>query len=380
MKRDFSESAKQRLLALTRQVEEDKLSDFTDWIGDRWYDFQTLIGDLNIRNYIDDVNEYHRKVIDKNNTSRDAINRIFDDVRGCSSSYRSRFTRALTDLQSYKRILQNLTYAIEPSNGQFNSSYIGNTLHVAVSEYVSLSIEEQQGIIEGLTKYMDETVLQDVVILDDIPKDKVKKRTNLNIKEWHPFLGLTQTMVENVGDPSEGGIDTAIDAFSFFTSWLDNSTVITQLRVITSDDGHMVIEYGVPIENKYSGKHVSLNSVIVDKYYNYSPSIIFSADDKADEWIRSWFGLSGEGKYAMDIEFGKVYIGDCGYKLIFENGELYQVPIIHEGTTMSVYYKENGETKLVLDAAEILRNTKIKVPQEEAEKIICQLRDAGIIS
>lgn len=66
--------------------------------------------------------------------------------------------------------------------------------------------------------------------------------------------------------------------------------------------------------------------------------------------------------------------------MIFENGELYQVPIIHDGTVMNIYYTENDETKLVLDAAEILRNTRIKVPEEEAEKIICQLRDAGIIS
>lgn len=71
-------------------------------------------------------------------------------------------------------------------------------------------------------------------------------------------------MVENIDEPSEGGMRTGVDAFSFFTSWLGHSTVITQLRVITGDDGHMVIEYGAPIEQNYSGKHVSLNTVIVD--------------------------------------------------------------------------------------------------------------------
>lgn len=53
------------MLGLVSEVENDKLCDLTDWIGDRWYDFESWIGRLNIRNYINDVNSYHKKVIDK---------------------------------------------------------------------------------------------------------------------------------------------------------------------------------------------------------------------------------------------------------------------------------------------------------------------------
>ncbi len=169
------------------------------------------------------------------------------------------------------------------------------------------------------------------------------------------------------------------DAASFIVSWMGNSQPITALRVATSTDGNMTIEYGTPIENNYSGKHVSLNSIIVDKYYDYSPSIVFTADNRADEWIRNWFGLSGSGKYSMDCEFGKVNIGEFGYKLVFENGELYQAPIIHEGAKINVYYTENGETRLVFDAANILRNTKLKLSDKEAEKVKKQLEDNGYI-
>lgn len=41
MMRDFSDSAKQKLLNLVSEVEDEKMSDFTDWMGDRWYDFES---------------------------------------------------------------------------------------------------------------------------------------------------------------------------------------------------------------------------------------------------------------------------------------------------------------------------------------------------
>jgi len=64
--RDFSDESKRRMLGLVTQVESEKWGDFTDWVGDRWYDFESWIGTLNIRHYLNDVNTYHKKVIDKN--------------------------------------------------------------------------------------------------------------------------------------------------------------------------------------------------------------------------------------------------------------------------------------------------------------------------
>ena len=77
MYRDFSNNSKIRMLGLVTEVENDKISDFTDWVGDRWYDFESWIGQLNIKNYLNNVNIYHKKVIDKNNTTKDTIEKIF---------------------------------------------------------------------------------------------------------------------------------------------------------------------------------------------------------------------------------------------------------------------------------------------------------------
>ena len=81
MYRDFSEKSRNELLGLVSQVENEKISNFTDWVGDRWYDFESWIGKLNIRNYLNNVNEYHKKVIDKNNATKSSINTIFNKVK-----------------------------------------------------------------------------------------------------------------------------------------------------------------------------------------------------------------------------------------------------------------------------------------------------------
>ena len=55
MYRDFSEQSRANLMNLVDQVEREKLCDFTDWIGDRWYDFEDWIGQLDIKYYINNV-------------------------------------------------------------------------------------------------------------------------------------------------------------------------------------------------------------------------------------------------------------------------------------------------------------------------------------
>lgn len=152
MRRDFSESAKQELLALVKQVEDEKWCAFTDWFGDRWYDFEGWIGQLDIKKYIDNVNAYHKKVIDKNNTNEEEIKKIFDHVNNHSDNYRGRFLAILTNLQLYRKNLILIANVISPGNGNFNPEYIGNGLKGAINTYLENSslLKEMAG--DGLNK------------------------------------------------------------------------------------------------------------------------------------------------------------------------------------------------------------------------------------
>lgn len=142
-------------------------------------------------------------------------------------------------------------------------------------------------------------------------------------------------------------------------------------------DKTIAIQYGSSIELNHSGKIKTPSSLLVDKYYNYSPSIVFTASQKADECIRNWFDLDGEGTYSMELDFGRVYIGDYGYYLMIEGGEVYQIPIIHPDTTFKVYYKEDGKVSYVFDAAQILRATRLRLSDDEAKKVLTHLEDNG---
>ena len=132
--RDFSDDSKQKMLQMVEQVESEKWCNLTDWIGDRWYDFETVIGNLNIRRYIDEVNEYHKKVIDKNNTTRKEIERIFNDVRTVDSNYAKNVASVTSTLSEYLKFIDALADTVEPNRGRFNGEYMTISLSPIVAD------------------------------------------------------------------------------------------------------------------------------------------------------------------------------------------------------------------------------------------------------
>lgn len=214
-----------------------------------------------------------------------------------------------------------------------------------------------------------------------ISKDQLTSEADLSINDWHPLKGLTNTMLEQ-DDSLEAivkDVPISISVIGFILSWVNNSKETTRIHITQGNDNQIAICYGSSFELNMSGKEISLASLLVDRYYNYSPSIIFSSNKKADECIRNWFNVGGSGTYSMNLKFGRVYVGDYGYFLLIENGTFYQVPIIHPNSSYKVYYSENGKPSFVFDAADVLRNAKIRLPDEEASKVLRQLIKNGYI-
>ncbi len=152
MKRDFSEQARQQLLGMVVQVEQEKWSDFTDWAGDRWYDFQEWLGILDVRHYINNVNDYHRKVIDKNNATEQSINAIFERVAQVDSGYRTRFDDVQQDMLDWKGHIARLSGIISPANGGFDSMVTGFELR---SLRWGLEKENEKLVLERLVTEVD---------------------------------------------------------------------------------------------------------------------------------------------------------------------------------------------------------------------------------
>lgn len=129
MYRDFSEASKNKLLGLVSDVENEKWCNFTDWVGDRWLDFESWIGTLNIKNSINDVNSYHKKVIDKNNTTQKSIKNIFNKVASVDKTYENVFGNVSSLLKQWNSYVQQLDDIVNPSNGNYNSRYMQNKLN-----------------------------------------------------------------------------------------------------------------------------------------------------------------------------------------------------------------------------------------------------------
>lgn len=128
MFRDFSDTSKENLLKLVTEVEDENWCGISDWFGDRWLDFQGWVGQLNINKYLNNVDEYHKKVIDKNNATKETIEKIFTDVKGVDTSYRKILYDDFSILNQVYKYLEILSDVINSKNGMFLSSHIMLTL------------------------------------------------------------------------------------------------------------------------------------------------------------------------------------------------------------------------------------------------------------
>lgn len=219
-----------------------------------------------------------------------------------------------------------------------------------------------------------------------IPSSKVKQEKDLSIRSWHPLNGLTQTMLEQEGTPENKfklsdkaeAFNTTVDAVGFILSWVCNSGEVTRIHVTEGTNGQISIRYGTAIEQIRSGKKMSLAAMLTEAHPGEASYVLWAASD-ADKCIRNWFGLSGNGKYSMNMSFGKVKFGEYGYAIVIENGAVRQIPLIHPDSTYDVYYKENKKTTYVMDAANILRNAKLPLADDEARTVMIQLVKNGYI-
>ena len=165
--RDFSERSKQNMLALVGEVEGEKICDFTDWVGDRWYDFEDWIGTLDIRRYVNNTNEYHKKVIDKNNTTKSTIEKIFNEVNSIDSSYSQILSNILEQQKSVQQYARELGQIIYPGNGKFSADGMSS-----LDNYLK-NIESQK--VQSLKDQLVQDIEGRVVINEELLYEYVKK-------------------------------------------------------------------------------------------------------------------------------------------------------------------------------------------------------------
>ncbi len=138
MVRDFSEEAKRELEDMIRQLDDEKLCDFTDWIGDRWYDFEEWLGRLDVQKYISNIRAYHRKVLDKNNATILNLEKIFQDVYQVEDAYSQKLKGSIGSLRLFNALLKELSQTILPGNLPFTGEEINHLFSRKFQSYSNL--------------------------------------------------------------------------------------------------------------------------------------------------------------------------------------------------------------------------------------------------
>lgn len=187
MKRDFSDSAYNELISLVNEVENEKWCDFMDWIGDGWYGFQEWLGVLNISHYIDNVNSYHKKVIDKNNASKSTIDTIFANVKNIDRNYATRFAAYKTCLEQFNGLIGQFTAVVSPANGSFNPGELGSYISTYENEEKYLKIIGGEGLSQTNIDEMDDITMATIVagitstVVDLLPSVKVGEQLEIPV-------------------------------------------------------------------------------------------------------------------------------------------------------------------------------------------------------
>ncbi len=337
----------------------------------------------------------------------DSVCYTIDDVEGYYAVYNRGFSLSSANDRCFESELEACDYInsllsdilskkvgkIEPTSwaDRWNTDFFPND--VLPESYTILKISANSSYKTGENTTESDIIIEKeyinnvdivspyyVTVVHDIEKNNIEKDENLSMTEWYPLEGLSKTMLETENaEALVDGVPVSLDAINFGLSWLNNMKKVTRLRVTSGKDKTVSIKYGESIELDLSGKKTSLSSLLVNRLYAVSPSIVFTANKKADEYIRNWFGLEGDGTYSMELDFGKVQVGDYGYYIMIEDGEVYQVPIIHPNTSFKVYYTKDKKTQYIFDAADVLRGTRIKFSDSEKEKVLQQLNNSGYI-
>lgn len=167
MKRDFSADAKRTLFGLIDEVNDEKWNDFTDWLGDH-----SVFAGANIQNYLDDVNKYHKKIFDKNNTAKDDITVIFNNVFLVDYYYSRIFSAYNQAIKEQVDYIKALGDCINPNGTSLNIESMKKIMDEKIAKIQSVKVKIyieklRSGASDG--KKYDYELIKEVMSKD--PKD-----------------------------------------------------------------------------------------------------------------------------------------------------------------------------------------------------------------
>lgn len=106
--RDFTEEAYQKLIGFVKDVEPSGFwSKVGDWFGDVGLHVKSFCGFSNINNCLNDIDKYHKEMIDKDDVTKNEITSIFDEVKAIDTQDQSKISERRQELTGINSAFDN---------------------------------------------------------------------------------------------------------------------------------------------------------------------------------------------------------------------------------------------------------------------------------
>ena len=348
MIRDFSNSAKKKLLEYVKDATETTLwRKIGDRIGDAGLQIQYWFGALSISKYIDNLDAYHKKIIDKNNTTSQRIEEIFTNVKNIDTRYQGGLQQNVNFSESVINFINDLANTIDPNGGNMDMQKMNAALAASLEKIQEAKLSREKAIEDSLLGTDPDAVETSI--------DPVNLSTGNFIYDFEDLAidGEIPLSFHRYYNSKDSRISVLGKSFRHNYEIYLNVNDDGEVDIIMEDGQHKVfaVENGV-----YYGKNTATDFLTSDKQHFYLKDVddntyIFDKDKKLIRIEnRNNFGISLT--YDEDKLLIKVVndYGDCLNYEYDEKTNLLARVFDHTGRDVVITYSDEKRIKTVCSA------------------------------
>lgn len=348
MIRDFSNSAKKKLLEYVKDATETTLwRKIGDRIGDAGLQIQYWFGALSISKYIDNLDAYHKKIIDKNNTTSQRIEEIFTNVKNIDTRYQGGLQQNVNFSESVINFINDLAYTIDPNGGNMDMQKMNAALAASLEKIQEAKLSREKAIEDSLLGTDPDAVETSI--------DPVNLSTGNFIYDFEDLAidGEIPLSFHRYYNSKDSRISVLGKSFRHNYEIYLNVNDDGEVDIIMEDGQHKVfaVENGV-----YYGKNTATDFLTSDKQHFYLKDVddntyIFDKDKKLIR-IENRNNLGISLTYDEDKLLIKVVndYGDCLNYEYDEKTNLLARVFDHTGRDVVITYSDEKRIKTVCSA------------------------------
>lgn len=348
MIRDFSNSAKKKLLEYVKDATETTLwRKIGDRIGDAGLQIQYWFGALSISKYIDNLDAYHKKIIDKNNTTSQRIEEIFTNVKNIDTRYQGGLQQNVNFSESVINFINDLANTIDPNGGNMDMQKMNAALAASLEKIHEAKLSREKAIEDSLLGTDPDAVETSI--------DPVNLSTGNFIYDFEDLAidGEIPLSFHRYYNSKDSRISVLGKSFRHNYEIYLNVNDDGEVDIIMEDGQHKVfaVENGV-----YYGKNTATDFLTSDKQHFYLKDVddntyIFDKDKKLIR-IENRNNLGISLTYDEDKLLIKVVndYGDCLNYEYDEKTNLLARVFDHTGRDVVITYSDEKRIKTVCSA------------------------------